>query len=69
MQRIDADSGAAIDEMFGDRAIACPCCGGTLTPTMVAAIVDASVRIEDDRAQFRRLPAGGNGPIDRKSVV
>lgn len=55
--------GATVDEMFAERAIACPCCGGTLTPAMLAAIMDEAAQLRAGQAQFRQLPAAGSGML------
>lgn len=54
---------ALVDEMFGGRSVACPCCGGTLTPAMLEQIMAAAAQLEGGRRDGRALPAGGSGML------
>ncbi|NDF06374.1 MAG: hypothetical protein EB066_08100, partial [Betaproteobacteria bacterium] len=37
---------SAIEEMFAGKSVACPCCNGTLTPSMLQKIMDDASRLE-----------------------
>lgn len=56
-------SAAVIDELFNDRAVACPCCGGTLTPAMIEQIAAQAAQARDGQAAARRLPATAGGML------
>ncbi|HEX2135245.1 MAG TPA: TatD family hydrolase [Microvirga sp.] len=61
--RVTCDSG--VDEARASSAVSCPCCGGTLTPEMVAAIIDEARRLEQQSAQRQaRTLAPGTMIID-----
>ena len=45
-----------IEEMFGERSVACPCCGNTLTPQMLGKLWDEMRQMHEGQAAFRRLP-------------
>lgn len=51
------------DEMFGERAVGCPCCGGSLTPAMVERIVAEAAQLEGRRISAHRLPSGDSGML------
>ncbi len=55
--------GAAIEEMFAGRALACPCCNGILTPVMLADLVAQAGRLQHAQQAARHLPAGGTGML------
>ncbi|WP_229421911.1 TatD family hydrolase [Massilia aquatica] len=54
---------ALIDEMFGGRSAACPCCGGTLSPAMIERIVAEAGQMNSARQAARRLPPGASGML------
>ena len=56
----DADA-ATVDEMFADRTVACPCCGGTLTPAMLQSLLAQAGQLQLGQAQFRQIAVGGGG--------
>lgn len=60
---VAAPDAATIEEMFGERSVACPCCGGTLTPAMLAQLVADAGRMQQARHAAAQLPAGGSGML------
>ncbi|MFL5150624.1 MAG: hypothetical protein ACJ8DN_21100, partial [Microvirga sp.] len=49
---------AAAAEAAVEKAVPCPCCGGTLTPQMIEQILAAARRPRDGSAPASRLGAG-----------
>jgi predicted metal-dependent TIM-barrel fold hydrolase len=52
---------AAVEEMFAGKSVACPCCNGNLTPSMLQKIMDDASRLEGFKKEFRAIPTGGLG--------
>jgi uncharacterized protein len=52
---------SAIEEMFAGKSVACPCCNGALTPSMLQKIIDDASRLEGFKKEFRAIPTGGLG--------
>ena len=59
--RVTCDS--AVDEALPTAAVSCPCCGGTLTPEMVASIVAQARRHEGQAAEPRPRTLGPGAMI------
>ena len=36
---------SAVEEMFAGKSVACPCCNGNLTPSMLQKIMDEASRL------------------------
>jgi uncharacterized protein len=47
--------------MFAGKSVACPCCNGALTPSMLQKIIDDASRLEGFKKEFRAIPTGGLG--------
>jgi len=52
---------SAIEEMFAGKSVACPCCNGVLTPSMLQKIMDDAGRLDGFKKEFRTIPTGGLG--------
>jgi predicted metal-dependent TIM-barrel fold hydrolase len=52
---------SAVEEMFAGKSVACPCCNGNLTPSMLQKIMDEASRLEGFKKEFRAIPTGGLG--------
>jgi predicted metal-dependent TIM-barrel fold hydrolase len=52
---------SAIEEMFAGKSVACPCCNGTLSPSMLQKIMDDAASLEGFKKDFRAIPTGGLG--------
>jgi len=52
---------SAVEEMFAGKSVACPCCNGNLTPSMLQKIMDDASRLEGFKKDFRAIPTGGLG--------
>ena len=52
---------SAVEEMFASKSVACPCCNGNLTPSMLQKIMDEASRLEGFKKEFRAIPTGGLG--------
>jgi predicted metal-dependent TIM-barrel fold hydrolase len=52
---------SAIEEMFAGKSVACPCCNGTLSPSMLQKIMDDAARLEGFKKDFRAISTGGLG--------
>lgn len=47
---------AVVEALFGERSIACPCCGGALTPRMLDELVAQARALDTRRAHQAALP-------------
>ncbi len=52
---------SAMEEMFAGKSVSCPCCNGTLSPSMLQKIMDDAVHLEGLKKDFRAIPTGGLG--------
>jgi predicted metal-dependent TIM-barrel fold hydrolase len=52
---------SAVEEMFAGKSVACPCCNGNLTPSMLQKIMDEASRLEGFKKEFRAISTGGLG--------
>ncbi|WP_338848134.1 TatD family hydrolase [Massilia sp. W12] len=54
---------STIEEMFGGRSVACPCCQNTLTPAMLLQLWQEMQALQADQSAFARLPAGSGARL------
>ena len=52
---------SAVEEMFAGKSVACPCCNGNLTPSMLQQIMDDASCLEGFKKDLRAIPTGGLG--------